>query len=91
METEAASAAPAAVLLMAEPYDGTWSGVTGGVAFGMILLSALTLTLTIFGLSQVSGLGLANTIGQNLWMWVGIGGGVILIGAIIGMLVGKRS
>src|SRR5262245_32501460 len=91
VETEATTAAPAAMLLLAEPYDGTWSGATGGVAVGMILLSALTLTLTIFGLSQVSGLGLANTIGQNLWMWVGIGGGVILIGAIVGMLVGKRS
>jgi hypothetical protein len=91
VETEAATAAPAAMLILAEPYDGAWSGITGGVAVGMILLSALTLTLTIFGLSQVSGLGLANTIGQNLWMWVGIGGGTILIGAIVGMLVGKRS
>ncbi len=85
------SAAPAAVLMLAEPYDGMWSGITGGVAMGMILLLGLTVTLTIFGLSQATGLGLAAKIGDNLWMWVGIGGGAILIAAIIGMVIGKRS
>jgi hypothetical protein len=86
-----AAAAPAALMMLAEPYDGTWSGITGGVAFGMILLMALTLTLTIFGLGQMSGPGLANMIGSNLWAWVGGGAAAIILGALIGLFVGKRS
>ena len=90
-ESDVTAATPAAIMMLAEPYDGVWSGITGGVALGMILLLGLTVTLTIFGLAQATGLGLAAKIGDDLWMWVGIGGGVILIAAIIGMLIGKRS
>ena len=90
-ETDVASASPAAMMILAEPYDGVWSGITGGVALGMILLLGLTVTLTVFGLAQATGLGLAAKIGDNFVMWVGGGGVAILLAAIIGMVIGKRS
>jgi hypothetical protein len=85
------AAAPAAIMMMAEPYDGTWSGIAGGVAFGMIALLGVTISLAIFGLANASNLGLAGMIGDNLWMWAGGGAGLILVAAIVGMVVGKRS
>jgi hypothetical protein len=85
------SAAPAAVLLAAEPYDGTWSGIAGGMALGMVAVLAFTMVLIIFGLTPGASAGLTGTIGGNLWMWVGIAAGAILIPAIVGMIVGRKS
>jgi hypothetical protein len=83
------AAAPAAVMVAAEPYDGTWSGIAGGLAFGMVLVLAFTVAMTLFGITQSSML--AMQVGQNLWMWVGIAGGIVLVSAIVGLLVGKRG
>jgi hypothetical protein len=80
-----------AMAVVAEPYDGTWSGITGGMALGMVLLLAFTLALTIFGLSQQPGMPLIEMVGQNMMMWIGIGAGAILLLAIIGLVVGKKS
>lgn len=88
-ESDVNAATPAAMLVAAEAYDGTWSGIAGGVALGMVMVLAFTVALTIFGISQSGSL--AVTIGQNLWMWVGIAGGAILLCAIVGLFVGKRS
>lgn len=90
-ESDVSSAAPAAMMMVAEPYDGTWSGLAGGMALGMLLLMALTLTITIFGLSQASGFGLVTMIGDNFWAFVGGGAAAILVIGIIGMVIGKRS
>jgi hypothetical protein len=90
-ESDVSAAAPAAMLMVAEPYDGTWSGLAGGMALGMVALVALTLTVTIFGLSQASGFGLVNQIGANFWAFVGGGAAAILVMGIIGMVIGKRS
>lgn len=86
-EAEAASAVP--VLAVAEVYDGTWSGISGGLAFGMVLVLAFTVALTVFGMTQASTL--TGQIGSNLWMWVGIMAGVVGLSAIVGLFVGKRS
>jgi hypothetical protein len=83
------SASPAAVMMVPEAYDGTWSGIAGGLALGMVLVLAFTVALAIFGLSQSSML--AIQIGQNLWMWVGIAAGLILISAVVGLFVGKKA
>lgn len=82
---------PALAMVAAEPYEGGWSGFTGGIALGMALLLAFTLALTIFGLSQAPGLGLTEMIGQNFLMWAGGGAGVIVVLALIGMVIGKKS
>jgi hypothetical protein len=93
-ETSAAEsdvgAAPAAVLLAAEPYDGTWSGLSGGIALGMVLVLAFTLALIIFGLTQGAG-PLAGAIAGNFWMYVAAAAAAIIIPALVGMFVGRRS
>jgi hypothetical protein len=85
------SAAPAAVLLAAEPYDGTWSGLSGGMALGMVAVLAFTLALVVFGLQTGASTMLTRPVGDNFWMWVGIAAGVIIIPTIVGMFLGKKS
>jgi hypothetical protein len=82
----------APMMVAAEPYDGTWSGLSGGVALGMVFVAAFAVALVIFGLNQGgSGNVLVNQIATNLWMYVGIAGGVILLPAIIGLFVGRKA
>jgi hypothetical protein len=92
-ESDVAAAAAAAggggMLVLAEQIDGGWSGLSGGVAFGMIALLALTLSVTIFGLTGANSFGLIKMIGDNFFMWVGIAAGVVLLPGLIGMFVGK--
>lgn len=90
-ESDVAVATPAAMLMVAEPYDGTWSGITGGAALGMIALMALTLVLVIFGLAEAPAMGLTEQIGSNFAIWVGGGAALIVIAAIIGLVIGKRT
>ncbi|CAG1002515.1 hypothetical protein PHYC_03000 [Phycisphaerales bacterium] len=87
-EPEAASAP---VMVAAEAYDGTWSGIAGGLAAGMavaLLLGAFTL---IMGFTSAAGGGLVGMIGENFFVFVGIAAGVPIVFALIGMVMGKRS
>jgi hypothetical protein len=77
-------------MMLAEPYDGTWSGLSGGFALGMVAVLAFTLALVIFGMTGGAG-GLATTIGESLWMWVGIAAAVVIVPALVGMFVGRKS
>jgi hypothetical protein len=82
---------PAAMAVAVEPYDGTWSGIAGGMALGVVLLLGFTLALTIFGLSQAPGLGFSEMIAQNFMVWAFGGAGVIALLALIGLVIGKRT
>lgn len=86
----AAGVAGGGVLAFAEPYDGTWSGILGGVSLGMVLTLALVLTVSIFSMLGM-GAGLLTLIAGNPLMWVGVCAGVIVVFAIVGLLLGKRS
>lgn len=88
-ESDVNAAAPAAMLVIADSYDGTWSGISGGVAFGMVAVLAFTVAMVVFGLTQSNML--AMQVGKNLWMWVGIAGGAVFISGIVGLMLGKRS
>jgi hypothetical protein len=82
--------APAAVVMLAEPYDGTWSGLSGGFALGMVAVLAFTLALIIFGMTGGS-TGITAAIGKNIWMWVGIAAAAVIVPALVGMFVGRKS
>lgn len=81
---------PMAAMVAAEPYDGTWSGVLGGVAFGAIV----TLLLSVFAVVLVlsgSGADFLETLGANIWAVVGGLAGLTIVAGVIGMVIGKRS
>lgn len=88
---EATSAPVGQIAIMAEDYDGPWSGLAGGFAVGMLLVVALTLMLTVYGLSQSTSNPLVTQIAGNIWMWVGIAAGVVIVPGIIGMLIGRKT
>lgn len=84
-------ATPAMMAAMAEPYDGGGSGLAGGLAFGMVLTLGVAMTLTLAGITGQTGFRLAETLGQNWMMWVGILAGVTLLAGVIGWWLGKRT
>lgn len=80
-----------ATMVMAEAYDGAGSGLVGGLALGMVVAIGLAAFTIIMGMTSTSGGGMVEWMGENFWMVVGIGGGVTLIAAILGWVLGKRS
>jgi len=86
-----AAAGGGVAMVAAEPYDGLWSGLSGGVALGMVLVAAFAVALVVFGMTQLPGNMLITQIAGNLWMYVGIAAGVIFLPAIVGMLVAKKG
>lgn len=85
-----AGMAPMAAMVAAEPYDGLWSGVLGGVAFGAIV----TLLLSVFAVVLVlsgSGADFLQMLGQNIWAVVGGLAVLTIVAGVIGMVIGKRS
>lgn len=86
----AAAAAPVA-MVAAEPYDGTWSGIAGGLALGAAAVLTFALAAVIFGLIGGDSNPLVAMVSSDLMMWLGIFAGIIIVPAIIGLFLGKRS
>ncbi len=82
---------PALVHALAEPYDGAWSGITGGVALAMVAVLALTLTLIVFGLGGMTDSPLVQMISGNFWAFVGGCAGAVFLFAIVGWMLGRRE
>ena len=88
-ESPALAAGPA--FIAAEPYDGAGSGLVGGLALGMVLISALLVFTTVLALMGVPGAGLISLFAGNLWMYVGIFAGVCAVFAVLGWVLGRKS
>ncbi|GJQ29535.1 MAG: hypothetical protein HBSAPP03_14190 [Phycisphaerae bacterium] len=87
VDTEAATP----VMVAAEAYDGTWSGIAGGLAAGMIVAMLLGAFALILGITSTAGGGLLATIGENFYVFVGVAAGVPIVFALVGMMLGKKS
>jgi excisionase family DNA binding protein len=87
-----AAAAPMglAVPMMAEAYDGKWSGAGTGFMLGAFL--ALTAVLLMI-VSSLAGVGprLATMMTENIAMYAGGLAGIAIIFGMIGMFIGKAS
>ena len=79
------------VVVLHEVYDGAGSGLVGGLAIGMIISIAIAAFTVIVGITSTYGGGLMTTIGDNFMILLAVMGGVTLIAAVVGMVVGKRS
>ena len=76
--------------MMAEAYDGKWSGAGTGFMLGAFL--ALTAVLLMI-VSSLAGVGprLATMMTENIAMYAGGLAGIAIIFGMIGMFIGKAS
>ena len=92
-DAEAAAIGAAAVAPMfvsQEIYDGAGSGLAGGLAFGAVASLLVAGFAVVLGLSGTGG-DLINTLGNNLWAFVGGLGGLTAVGAGLGWFLGRKS
>lgn len=92
-EAEAAAAAGAAAVAMpmlAEAYDGAWSGIGGGLALGMTICLACAIAVVLFAMTGSLDPVRSILTGQ-FWAVVGGMAGICVIFAVVGMVLGKRS
>jgi hypothetical protein len=88
--SDVAMAGAPAALMVAEPYDGTWSGIAGGLALAIVLTSATVLSLTILGIMNAGG-SMVELLAGNLWAFVGGFAGLAVVFGGIGMVLGRKS
>lgn len=86
-------AAPAGNVAMApvEAYDGPGSGLVGGLAVGAIAALAVAAFTLIAGMNSSTGGGLVASIGNNMFIIVGVCALLAILGAGIGWFLGKKS
>lgn len=80
------------VAVAAEPYDAVGSGVSGGLALGMIAATATGLVVTLMSVTGATA-GFFATIGGEMapLMWVGMFAGFTLVATGVGFMIGKKA
>lgn len=73
-----------------EVYDGTWSGIAGGVALGAAVALATAISVVVLAMTGGGG-PVLDFVGGNLMAVLGGLVGVVVIAAIVGLLLGKKS
>ena len=90
-DISAAAAAPAMMMMAAEPYDGVWSGLAGGLALGVIVACIATMFAVMSGMLGAGETDIVSLITTNLWAFVGGFGALMIIGAGVGFVLGRKS
>jgi hypothetical protein len=83
--------AVAPMMIAAEPFDGMWSGIGGGIAAGMVVALGLGIFAIVSAISGSAGGGIIKMLTEQWYLFAGIGAGAIVLGAVIGMVIGKKS
>lgn len=78
-------------MIAAEPYDATWSGIGGGLALALVLILGAGMAVMVMAISGVSGFALTTFLAGNIWMSVGIFAGLIVLGAGVGFVLGRKG
>lgn len=89
-EADTAAAAPAAMPVLAEAYDGAWSGIGGGLALGMTLCLGAAIAVVLFAMTGSLG-PVRDIITGQFYAVVGGMAGVVVVFAVLGMVLGKKS
>lgn len=79
------------MMVAAEPYDGAGSGLAGGLALGMIVVSGLLLLIVLMAMVGSNAMGLLPLFAGNLLMYVGILAGVVAVFGLIGWVIGRKG
>jgi hypothetical protein len=77
-------------MVMAEPYDGAWSGVGTGVliaAFASIVVAGVIAVSVSMG----AGSAVASSFSGNILAWAGSLAGITAVFGLVGFFVGKAS
>ncbi len=82
---------PAMAMMLAEPYDATWSGIGGGVALGLTLVAGVMLSVVIVAAMGVSNFAVTSFLTGNVLMSAGIFAGIVLLCAGIGFVLGRKG
>lgn len=77
-------------MVAAEPYNGLWSGISGGLALAAIIVIAASIISVLLGLMGADN-PLFALLGGNVIMFVGIAVGLMVIFAGVGAVLGKRT
>ncbi len=86
------NAAQAALMPIAEPYDGPWSGIAGGLALAMVVTLAVTVAATIMGLTGSGSAALLGGLdGSAPYMVMGGAAVLMLVFAGIGWAMLRKS
>jgi hypothetical protein len=95
-EADIAQAAP--MMAFQEAYDGSGSGLVGGAAFGIVVTMLFVGAIAVLAMMNQSGTVIIEQLGGTMDVGVGevpiavlAAAGLTLIGAIIGMVLGKKS
>lgn len=89
-EADAVTPAPAQMAMVGAGYDGTWSGIGGGLALGIAVCAAFAVAVVIFAMVGAME-PLAGLIGGQFYAVAGGLAGVLVVFAIVGMVLGKKS
>jgi hypothetical protein len=87
----AAAPAMSPMMAMGEPYDGAASGLFGGVALGVFLLTLLSMAVMILGMSGGSAAVLGGIQQTTLYIVAGGGAAALIIFAVIGWALLRKS
>ena len=90
METPEAQAPIATGMMVAEAYDGAWSGVGLGL---MVAAAAAVVVVAVIMVTAISGNGslVASNITSNLLAWVGSLGGLVAVFGLLGFFIGRAT
>lgn len=83
--------APAGGVMMVESVDPKASGLVGGLSIGAALACALGLAVVLMGVVGASPDMFTSMFDGNVLIWMGILGGVTLLGGGVGFFVGSRA
>jgi len=89
-ETGESVATGGVVMVAAEPYDGVWSGIGGGLAVAMIVALGIAAFTIIIGFTSTAG-GFVSSLGDSFMILIAIMVGVLILATLAGFFLGKRS
>lgn len=87
----AAAPAMSPMMAMGEPYDGAASGLFGGIALGVFLLTLLSMAVMILGMSGGSAAVLGGIQQNTLYIIAGGGAVALIVFGVIGWAILRRS
>lgn len=76
-------------VVIADPYDATWSGLSAGLLFGATACLVIALIVAIYGVAGVSS-SLTTTFAETWWLYLILAIGTVVFG-VAGMFIARMN